>query len=94
MRMPIKQQMEICAKQYKQWKQLVLSAKSLPEVQRYLSKALFWLELQNAFLVLWTAERLRGNDPLARKQLIKARANLSKKLAEHAENVLKELNLE
>lgn len=89
--MTIVEQLEICSRQYKRWKLLALGSNSLPEIKRCLGKALFWLELQSAFLALWSIEQIRGNEPAVREKLIKARANLSKKLADYAKETLKEL---
>jgi len=83
--------MNLCGKQYNQWKVLALGAKDIGEVKQYLGKALFWLELQSAFLALWSVEQVRGKEPAMRDTLIKARANLSKRLADYAKETLNEL---
>jgi hypothetical protein len=88
--MSINRQLELCSRQYKQWKTFALDAKDLGEVKQCLGKALFWLELQSAFLALWSVEQVRGKDPKARNMLIKARANLSKRLADYAKQTLNE----
>ena len=90
--MPIDTQMATCAEQYSKWKQLALDAQTLPEVKECLSKALFWLELQTAFMALWNIEQTRGKDPAVKRQLIVAKANLSKLLADYAQKTLDEIN--
>lgn len=87
----VNRQLDLCGRQYKQWKVLALGAKDMPEVKRCLDKALFWMELQSAFLALWSVEQAKGQEPSMRENLIKARANLSKKLADYAKETLNEL---
>lgn len=90
--MPIEQQIALCSKQYSKWKGLALAAQALPEVKECLEKAMFWMELQTAFVALWSVEQARGNDPAVRRNLIIAKSNLSKKLADYAEKSLNEIN--
>jgi hypothetical protein len=89
--MPIETQMATCTEQYSRWKRLALDAQSLPEVKEYLNKALFWLELQTAFVALWSIEQNRGKDPVVKHQLIIAKTNLSRKLADYAQKTLDEI---
>lgn len=91
--MPIEQQISLCSKQYNKWKQLALASQSLSEVKRCLEKALFWLELQTAFVALWSVERARGSNPVVKRRLITAKTNLSKKLADYADKIIKEAGL-
>jgi hypothetical protein len=57
-----------------------------------LEKAMFWMELQSAFVALWGIENTRGDDPEIKRKLITAKSNLSKRLADYAEEVLDEIN--
>lgn len=84
--------MATCAEQYSKWKRMALNARTVEEVKEYLGKALFWLELQTAFVALWSIENARGKDPVVKRQLIVAKTNLSKRLADYAEKTLEELN--
>lgn len=90
--MPIETQIATCSGQYSKWKRLALDAQSLPEVKECLNKALFWLELQTAFVALWNIEQTRGQDPTVKRQLIVAKTNLSKRLADYAQKTLDEIN--
>jgi len=87
----ISRQLDLCSNQYRRWKLLALDARELPEVKKCLGKALFWMELQSAFLALWSVEQVRGREPGVRDKLIVARANLSKRLADYAKQTLDEI---
>jgi len=89
--MPIETQIATCSEQYSRWKRLALDAQTLPEVKKCLNKALFWLELQTAFVALWNIEETRGKDPAVKRQLIVAKTNLSKRLADYAQKTLEEI---
>jgi len=89
--MPIETQIATCSEQYSRWKRLALDAQTLPEVKECLNKALFWLELQTAFVALWNIEETRGKDPAVKRQLIVAKTNLSKRLADYAQKTLEEI---
>jgi len=90
--MAIQDQIATCSRQYTRWKELALDAKTMPELQMCLKKAMFWMELQTAFVALWSVEQARGNDPEVREKIIMAKSNLSKKLADYAQEVLDEIN--
>jgi flavin-dependent dehydrogenase len=77
----------ICNKYYKKWKEIALKTLDRKAVER----ALFWLEMQNAFTALHFIEQLR-NDRESKIKIIKAKAILSKKLADYAKEILKDLN--
>lgn len=82
--------MELCAYYYNKWKNLAISSKNFEEAKKFMKKAFFWLEIQLAYLALWSIENLRGKDPKVREKLIIAKANLAKKLADYAEEILKD----
>lgn len=90
--MGVKEQMATCSRQYTRWKQLAFEAETIPELKRCLSKAMFWMELHTAFMTLWSVEQIKGDDPEVKDKLILAKTNLSKKLADYAQNVLDEIN--
>ncbi len=89
--MDLRQQIELCSHYYQKWKNLALASNNLKDAKKFLKKACFWLELQSAYLALWSIEQLKGKDPRVKKKLMVAKANLAKKLADYAEEVLKEL---
>jgi len=91
--MTLESQLELCAEHYKKWKQKALEAKDLPEGKKALERAFFWLELHSAFITLSAVEQTRGKDPKVRNKLLIAKAHLSKKLANYANEVLDEIKL-
>lgn len=90
--MPIQEQIELCTTHYQKWKSLALSVRSTGESKVALERAFFWLELQTAFITLFTMEKLQGNSPEVKLRIIAAKANLSKRLADYADSILNELN--
>ena len=90
--MSITNQLETCSEQYIKWKRLAFEAQTISDVKECLSKALFWLEMQTAFVTLWSVENIHGKDPSAKRGLIIAKTNLSKRLADYAQKTLEELN--
>jgi len=91
--MRIQEQIELCTNHYQKWKQLALSAKNMQESRNALEKAFFWLELQTAFIALFTMEKLQSNNPEIKLKIIAAKSNLSKRLADYANTILDELDL-
>ena len=90
--MGVKEQMATCSRQYSKWKEMALDAETMPELKMCLRKAMFWMELHTAFVALWSIEHARGDDPETKERLIMAKSNLSKRLADYAENILDEIN--
>lgn len=86
-------QINLCSQNYQKWKGLALSANSVQEASKYLERAFFWLELQTAFISLWSIEKAEGNKPDVKDKIFTAKANLTKKLADYVDQTLKELNL-
>lgn len=91
--MPLEEQIELCSKHFQKWKSLALSNTDSEKTRRYMEKAFFWLELQTAFTTLFVIEQTKGNDPETKRKLLIAKSNLSKKLADYADNTLNEINL-
>lgn len=89
--MKFEHQLKLCSENYQKWKSLALSANSIEQAKKFLEKAFFWLELQAAFITLFSIEQAKGNDPEIKKKLITAKSNLSKKLTEYAKSVLDEI---
>ncbi|HKZ45087.1 MAG TPA: hypothetical protein VJ343_00080 [archaeon] len=88
--MTLKDQINLCSEHYDKWKNLALSAEGLDESRKCLEKAFFWLELQTAFITLFAIENT-FQDSKVEKKLMIAKANLSKKLAEYAKEIISEL---
>jgi hypothetical protein len=89
--MKIENQIKLCSENYQKWKSLALSAHSIEQAKKFLEKAFFWLELQTAFITLFSIEQARGSDPEVKQKLITAKANLSKKLTDYAQKILDEI---
>jgi hypothetical protein len=80
-----------CSTHYQTWKNEALKAGNKGEVDKFMKKAFFWLELQNNLLILWTIESTMGNDPSVKDKVEKAQINLNKKIADYASEVLNDL---
>lgn len=85
--MNLNQRLAVCAEHYKKWKNLALATRN----PKALERAFFWLELHSAFIILHAIEQVGKNDREIVKKLIAAKANLSKRLAEYAKEILSEL---
>ena len=91
--MSVQEQIALCNTHYQKWKNLALSTKNMEESKIALERAFFWLELQTAFITLFTMEKLQNADPEIKLRIIAAKANLSKRLADYADSILNELDL-
>jgi hypothetical protein len=90
--MIIQHQIDLCSRQYRKWKEIALKANSITSIKKSMERALFWLELQSAFLALWYIEQ-NAKDAEIKKKILFAKVNLAKKLTEYAAGILKELRL-
>jgi len=91
MKMQPREIIDTCSTHYETWKNEALKANTRQEMDKFMRKAFFWLELQNNLLILWTVENTLGNDPKTKEKLEKAQLNLNKKIADYASEVLKDL---
>ena len=91
--MSIESQVALCSHYYQKWKNQALFSRDMYEARKAIERAFFWLELQSAFVILHAMEQTKGNDKEVKKKLILAKANLSKKLAEYAKEILNEIKL-
>jgi hypothetical protein len=91
MKMQPREIIDTCSTHYQTWKNEALKANTRQEMNKFMRKAFFWLELQNNLLILWTVENTLGNDPKIKEKLEKAQLNLNKKIADYASEVLKDL---
>ena len=87
--MSIQNQVAMCTEHYKRWKDTALATGD----KKAMEKAFFWLELQSAFMALHAIEQVKGTDSTTKRKLIIAKTNLSKKLADYANEVLNEIKL-
>lgn len=91
--MNLQNQIATCSYHYQKWKNLALATVDPKEANRCMKKAFFWLELQSAFITLFAVEQTKGKDTKVKRQLLIAKTNLSKRLADYASEILNELNL-
>ena len=91
MKMQPREIVDTCSTHYETWKNEALKANTRQEMNKFMRKAFFWLELQNNLLILWTVENTLGNDPKIKEKLEKAQLNLNRKIADYASEVLKDL---
>lgn len=91
--MSFEDQLEICSFHYNKWKNAALTSNNMDEVRKNLEKAFFWLELQTAFIALDSVEKFQGKDPKVKNKLLIAKTNLSRKLANYANQVMDEMRL-
>ena len=89
--MQVEHQIKICSHHYQKWKSLALSAHTIEQTRNFLERAFFWLELQTAFITLFTIEQSKGNDLKVSQKIILAKTNLSKKLTDYAKKILDEM---
>jgi len=80
---------KICIRNYQRWKELALKANNLEKAKEYAEKAFFWIELQSSLMRINTVEQF-AKDPVVKGKLLLARINLTKKLLDYANKVLKE----
>ena len=91
--MPIESQLELCSQHYQKWKNQALLNGDMEEARKAMKRAFFWKDLQAAFIALHAIEQTQGKDNEVKKKLIHAKANLSRKLAEYAQEILDEIRL-
>lgn len=91
--MPIESQIALCSQHYQKWKSIALANTDITEAKKAMSRACFWSELQTAFLVLHTVEQSKGKNNDVKIKLMHAKANLSKKLADYAQEILNEIGV-
>jgi hypothetical protein len=91
MKMQPREIIKTCSTHYQTWKNEALRAQTREEMEKFLDKAFFWLELQNNLLILWTIENTMGNDPNIKQKVEKAQMNVNKKISDYASEVLKDL---
>lgn len=89
--MSIQNQIALCSEHYNRWKDTALTEDGI-KARKAMERAFFWLELQTAFIALHALEQSR-NDIKTKRKLIIAKTNLSKKLADYANEMLNELEI-
>jgi hypothetical protein len=91
--MPIDEQIGMCSRNYQKWRELALTARDQIETKKFTERAFFWLELQAAFITLWSIEQVKGKDPMVKRRILEAKKNLTSKLTEYIDKTMKELEL-
>jgi hypothetical protein len=87
--MEIKQQLEICYRNYKKWKELAFSL-SGKESQKAMERAFFWLEMHSAFFAVGTLEKSRKMNKEDVLRLIQLKSKLVERLAEYAKTLVED----
>jgi len=88
--MSIQNQIALCSEHYRRWKDTALTSDG-DSARKAMERAFFWLELQTAFIALHALEQSRS-DVKTKRKLIIAKTNLSKRLAEYANETLREIH--
>jgi len=87
--MEIKQQLEICYRNYKKWKELAFSL-SGKESQKAMERAFFWLEMHSAFFAVGTLEKSRKVNKEDVLRLIQLKSKLVERLTEYAKTLVED----
>jgi hypothetical protein len=87
--MEIKQQLEICYRNYKKWKELAFSL-SGEESQKAMERAFFWLEMHSAFFAVGALEKSRKMNKEDVLRLIQLKSKLVERLAEYAKTLVED----
>lgn len=89
--MSIERQIAMCSEHYKRWKGIALTSEG-EKARKAMERAFFWIELQTAFIALHAIEqKVSHTNMWAKRKLIIAKTNLTKKLAEYADKTLNEI---
>jgi len=80
----------ICNSHYNYWKKRALNSDDPVERVKAMEKAFFWLETQSSMLIVWAIENSNGNNEKMLRNIVKAKVNISKKLMDYAEQILRE----
>lgn len=91
--MEISDEIALCNQHYQRWKDIALTSPNIEGSRRCLEKAFFWLELQTAFIILFSIEKTNKNDQKIKEKMIFAKARLCKKLADYAKQTLNEIEI-
>lgn len=91
--MSIESQLALCSQHYQKWKNIALANTDINEAKKAMNRAFFWLELRTAFTALHAVEQMKGESKEVKEKLILVKANLSKKLAEYAQEILDEIGI-
>jgi hypothetical protein len=92
--MSLQDKLGLCSENYQKWKNMALNSKEMVEGMKCMDRAFFWLELQTAFITLFSVERAGGDGPETELKIITAKANLSRRLADYAKEIIRELETE
>jgi len=85
--MNLKEQLEICYRNYKKWKELAFSLNGT-ESQKAMERAFFWLEMHSAFFAIGTLEKTRKMSKDEVIKLIQLKSKLIERLAEYAKTLI------
>jgi hypothetical protein len=87
--MDLKQQLEICYRNYKKWKELAFSLSGV-ESQKAMERAFFWLEMHSAFFAIGTLEKTKKMSKEDVFKLIQLKSKLIERLSEYAKTLIED----
>jgi hypothetical protein len=87
--MNVKQQLEICYRNYKKWKELAFSLNG-KESQKAMERAFFWLEMHSAFFAVNALEKSKSMSKEDILRLIQLKSKLVERLAEYAKTLVED----
>jgi len=87
--MSLKEQLEMCYKNYKKWKELAFSLDGT-ESQKAMERAFFWLEMHSAFFAVGILEKTRKMSKDDAIKLIQLKSKLIERLVEYAKTLIEE----
>ena len=85
--MNLREQLEICYKNYKKWKDLAFSLNGY-EARKAMERAFFWLEMHSAFFAIGALEKTKKMSREDVVKLIQLKSKLVERLAEYAKTLI------
>ena len=82
----IQRHISMCTRHHVRWKRMVGFARTERERERYLERAVFWLEMQTALVSLWAAEQ-KASGPEMKRRLVEAKSNLLVRIASYGRTI-------
>ncbi len=84
--MDIREQLEICYRNYKKWKEKAFLS-SEKDAKEAIERAFFWLEMHSAFFTIGVLERTQINNKENLQKLLLMKMKLLEKLSEYAKTL-------
>ena len=87
--MELRQQLEICYKNYKKWKELAFSLSGI-ESKKALERAFFWLEMHSALYAIGIIENSKNMSKDEIRKLVSIKMNIIEKLSDYAKTLIED----